>query len=319
MTREEIIRQSILEDVGDGDHSSLSCIDKSHQGSMQLLVKEDGIIAGIEVAKEVLAIIDPEIKMEQFLHDGVEYLRRELENTGMVVHLDEAPATEQTPTTGLPVYESSCETGASLFGQYWILSQLEGFAEKLPAGMIRELTEDPGSREEQTALHVYVVRRIPGDAAAFANAWMEPTMVCFATEEFSPTHMAHEFMHIMDLRLQRYLSTQRQDLESAWRKLSPDYAYEPDLTQEQSDALEPYFVSWYARTDSAEDRAETFQQLFDSEEPVAEQWWYADKPGVQAKAAWLVENIRAAFPSVQAAERACWEKLPAEEPPAEQP
>jgi nicotinate-nucleotide pyrophosphorylase (carboxylating) len=70
MIREEIIRQSILEDVGDGDHSSLSCIDKSHQGSMQLLVKEDGIIAGIEVAKEVLAIIDPEIKMEQFLHDG---------------------------------------------------------------------------------------------------------------------------------------------------------------------------------------------------------------------------------------------------------
>lgn len=37
---------------------------------MQLLVKEDGIIAGIEVAKEVLAIIDPEIKMEQLLHDG---------------------------------------------------------------------------------------------------------------------------------------------------------------------------------------------------------------------------------------------------------
>ena len=70
MTREEIIRQSILEDIGDGDHSSLACIDKSNQGSMQLLVKEDGIIAGIEVAKEVLAIIDPEIKMEQLLHDG---------------------------------------------------------------------------------------------------------------------------------------------------------------------------------------------------------------------------------------------------------
>ena len=70
MTREEIIRQSILEDVGDGDHSSLSCIDKSNQGSMQLLVKEEGIIAGIEVAKEVIAIIDPGIKMEQFLHDG---------------------------------------------------------------------------------------------------------------------------------------------------------------------------------------------------------------------------------------------------------
>lgn len=70
MNTEEIIRQSILEDVGDGDHSSLSCIDKSHQGEMQLLVKQDGILAGVEVAKMVLAIIDPEIKMEQFMHDG---------------------------------------------------------------------------------------------------------------------------------------------------------------------------------------------------------------------------------------------------------
>ena len=70
MTIEEIIRQSILEDVGDGDHSSLACIDKHEQGSMQLLVKQDGILAGIEVAKMVLSIIDPAIKMEQFLHDG---------------------------------------------------------------------------------------------------------------------------------------------------------------------------------------------------------------------------------------------------------
>lgn len=70
MTTEEIIRQSILEDVGDGDHSSLACIDPSEQGSMRLLVKQDGILAGIEVAKQVLAIIDPEIKMEQYLHDG---------------------------------------------------------------------------------------------------------------------------------------------------------------------------------------------------------------------------------------------------------
>lgn len=70
MTIEEIIRQSILEDVGDGDHSSLACIDKHEQGSMQLLVKQDGILAGMEVAKMVLAIVDPDIQMEQFLKDG---------------------------------------------------------------------------------------------------------------------------------------------------------------------------------------------------------------------------------------------------------
>ena len=263
--------------------------------------------------------IEAEQLTEQFLHDGVEYLSRELEKAGIVLHLDEAPSVEQTPTTGLPVYENRCETGASLFGQYWILSQLDEFVQKLPAGMVRELTEGTGGGEEARALHVYLVRKIPGDAAAFANAWMEPTMICFATEEFNPSQLAHEFMHIVDLRLQGYLTTQRQDLESAWLKLSPDYAYESELSQEQSDELENWFVSWYARTDGAEDRAETFMMLFNAEEPLAEQWWYKDKPGVQAKAAWLVENLRAAFPSVQAVEKACWEKLPPEEAPTEQP
>lgn len=70
MTTEEIIRQSILEDVGNGDHSSLACIDVNHQGAMKLLVKQDGILSGVEVAKQVLHIVDPDIKMEQFMHDG---------------------------------------------------------------------------------------------------------------------------------------------------------------------------------------------------------------------------------------------------------
>lgn len=70
MTQEEIIRQSILEDVGDGDHSSLACIDKSNLGKMKLLVKQDGILCGVEVAKQVLKIVDPAIEMTQFMHDG---------------------------------------------------------------------------------------------------------------------------------------------------------------------------------------------------------------------------------------------------------
>ena len=70
MNQEEIIRQSILEDVGDGDHSSLACIDADRMGQMKLLVKQNGILAGVEVAKTVLNIVDPTITMEQFLHDG---------------------------------------------------------------------------------------------------------------------------------------------------------------------------------------------------------------------------------------------------------
>ena len=258
--------------------------------------------------------IETELLTEQALADGIEVLRQGLEAQGLLLCLDEAPAPEQTPTTGLPVYESRCETGASLFGQYWILTALDGFVQKLPAGMLRELTAAPGSEPtEADGLRVYIVRSIPGDASAFASAWMELALVCFATEEFSPTHLAHEFMHIFDLRLSRFLAGRGRDLEGEWAALSPDWAYEPELSQAQNDELEPYFVSWYARTNSFEDRAETFQTLFDSEEPVAEQWWYADKPGVRAKARWLTEALREAFPSVQAVEQAAWEKLPPEE------
>ena len=59
-----------MEDVGDGDHSSLACIDAGRMGKMKLSVKQDGILAGVEVAKQVLAIVDPTITMEQFMHDG---------------------------------------------------------------------------------------------------------------------------------------------------------------------------------------------------------------------------------------------------------
>lgn len=67
---DKLIDLAILEDIGDGDHSSLSCIPVSEQGKMKLLVKQEGIIAGIEVAKLIFGRIDGELKMEQLLTDG---------------------------------------------------------------------------------------------------------------------------------------------------------------------------------------------------------------------------------------------------------
>jgi hypothetical protein len=78
--------------------------------------------------------------------------------------LDEAPAPEQTPTTGLAVSESVCDVGASLFGQYRILAGLKAFADKLPAGFLRELYSGmPDSDTDRDSLHVYLVRNIPFD------------------------------------------------------------------------------------------------------------------------------------------------------------
>ena len=64
------IKNAITEDIGDGDHSSLSCIPSNTKGKAHLLIKQEGILAGIEIAKKVFNTIDPALSMEQFLFDG---------------------------------------------------------------------------------------------------------------------------------------------------------------------------------------------------------------------------------------------------------
>ncbi|WP_074406691.1 MULTISPECIES: carboxylating nicotinate-nucleotide diphosphorylase [Aquimarina] len=65
-----IITNAIREDVGDGDHSSLACIPESITGKAKLLVKDEGILAGVEFAKKVFNYVDPNIKIETLLEDG---------------------------------------------------------------------------------------------------------------------------------------------------------------------------------------------------------------------------------------------------------
>jgi nicotinate-nucleotide pyrophosphorylase (carboxylating) len=65
-----IISNGIREDVGDGDHSSLACIPKEAKGKAKLLVKEAGIIAGVEMAKRIFGYVDSELKVEPLINDG---------------------------------------------------------------------------------------------------------------------------------------------------------------------------------------------------------------------------------------------------------
>ena len=69
---EIIITNAIREDVGDGDHSSLACIPSTAMGKAKLLVKDEGIIAGIEFAKQVFAHVDSDMKVEVLIEDGSE-------------------------------------------------------------------------------------------------------------------------------------------------------------------------------------------------------------------------------------------------------
>lgn len=65
-----IIQNGIREDIGEGDHSSLSCIPISASGKAKLLVKDNGIIAGVEFAKMIFNHVDADLKVETFIQDG---------------------------------------------------------------------------------------------------------------------------------------------------------------------------------------------------------------------------------------------------------
>ena len=67
---DELISLAIKEDIGDGDHTSICCIPAEQQGRMRLLCKQEGIIAGIEIARLVLERLDPTMQFEQLIEDG---------------------------------------------------------------------------------------------------------------------------------------------------------------------------------------------------------------------------------------------------------
>ena len=69
---DDLLTLAFAEDVGDGDHTTLSTIPADAMGKQRLIVKEPGIIAGVEMAKKVFDKFDPELKMTVFINDGAE-------------------------------------------------------------------------------------------------------------------------------------------------------------------------------------------------------------------------------------------------------
>ncbi len=69
---DQFIANALKEDVGDGDHTSLATIPAGVQGKAKLLVKDTGILAGVELGLEIFKAVDPELKVTVFLQDGAE-------------------------------------------------------------------------------------------------------------------------------------------------------------------------------------------------------------------------------------------------------
>ena len=83
---EDLIRRALLEDVGDGDHTSLSTIPAGSRGAARLLVKQDGVLAGVELAEAICAHFDPLLRLRILIQDGAAV------NTGDVAFTITGPA-----------------------------------------------------------------------------------------------------------------------------------------------------------------------------------------------------------------------------------
>jgi len=72
MTNEtdQLIASWLAEDIGDGDHSTLSCISETARGKSKLIIKEEGVLAGVDIALRIFTSFDPELKTEVLIHDG---------------------------------------------------------------------------------------------------------------------------------------------------------------------------------------------------------------------------------------------------------
>ena len=104
---DRLIDLAFAEDIGDGDHTTLSCIPATAMGKSKLLIKEPGILAGIEVAKEVFRRFDPTMKVEVFINDGAEVKPGDI---AMIVEgkVQSLLQTERLLKSAFSYFKSSC-------------------------------------------------------------------------------------------------------------------------------------------------------------------------------------------------------------------
>ena len=84
---DRLIDLAFAEDIGDGDHTTLCCIPENAMGKSHLLIKEDGILAGVELAKRVFAKFDPTMQVEVLINDGTAKVRSLLQTERLMLNI----------------------------------------------------------------------------------------------------------------------------------------------------------------------------------------------------------------------------------------
>ncbi|MCH5321371.1 MAG: hypothetical protein J1E36_06380 [Eubacterium sp.] len=182
----------------------------------------------------------------------------------------------------------------------YVLSSLIDSLALFPDNFIKEIYD----REYVKGLNIYIVRSIDG-AGAYANDFIETLEIVFSTSSFNNSIVFHEFMHLIDNKIEDYYAEQDMNFYDMWCELNPkDFEYYSEIDFEFD---EEYFISEYAMTNYAEDMADTFQSMYNAYDT-----GYAkditENGHVKKKADLICEAIRKAFPSMENAQEPCWEK-----------
>ena len=217
---------------------------------------------------------------------------------GISVYIDIIPKTYPTYRDNQTGKEyGGVVKGANTFDTYILLKDLTGYLTYFPKKFIGEIANYGGRKRD---FSIYIDKEVIGDSAAFANR-IDGFFICFATDEYDHYYIPHEFFHLIEGRVEHYYTGLGKNYEKEWNKLNPSgFMYYSGQEFNSS-----YFASEYAMTDSKEDRADTFEYLFEAYKAGSHP--YAQN-GVRKKAIFITESIRAAFPSVQKVELASWER-----------
>ncbi|MBO4339671.1 MAG: hypothetical protein J5877_07155 [Clostridia bacterium] len=195
-----------------------------------------------------------------------------------------------------------------------LLTRIKAFIDYLPEGFVKEMYTDLKIFDNYGGFDIFIGSSIKGTASAYASSFMENLTIVFGTDTSDFRTVAHEFMHIMDTRIEDYLGTDVSFYE-LWGEYNPDgfeyTGYDDENGYFEDEKYDDWFISAYSMSTDAEDRAEIFSYLFIdsfSDEPVPD--WYKDKEPLREKTDYLIKMIREAYPSLKDVKTAQWEKIP---------
>lgn len=205
-----------------------------------------------------------------------------------------------------------CDEDPKQISLYDSVSTIKKFLDSLPDGMVEEIYSGfSNENREKGSIRIDLVSEITIDASAFAQSFTDPMELCFTFHTAHISNVAHEFMHLLDARIDDYMSSSDRyafGLTDEWNDINKDFLHEYDINEEshpEYDYDEAHFISFYAATNDTEERAEIFANLYANYDYCRDA---LKNEAIRSKAELLCRLIRESFPSCANADTLAWEK-----------